>query len=181
MLHKENRPLILRRGMLVLLVLLTGVLQNVFLSGAAVPLMPLVPLTVSIALFEKEFAGFFFGILAGAVYDAAASGPDGLYAFLFGLLALLVGLVSHYVIRNTLITAALSTAAFGLAVFAAGALINLRGMGLGPLMYYLNFRYLPGLLVTVALLPFFYFPVRRIRLMLPRSGSRHNPVSFTRK
>ncbi len=144
------------------LFVLTGVIQNTFLGGLRVPVLPLVPLTVAVCTFEGEFTGLFFGILGGALCDIASPAPDGIFALLFAALGCAVGLCMHYLFRSTLLSALLMTLLFTAAAAAVGFFFTVflkDPAGAFPLF---RQRTVPGVLLTVLLQPVFYYPIRAI-------------------
>ena len=151
---------VLRRAVYVLLFLAVAVIQNTFLGGHGIAVLPLVPLTVAVCTFEGEFAGLFFGLLGGALCDIASPVPDGVFALLFAVLGCAVGLTMHYVFRGTLLSAVLLTLACAAVVLTAAFLFNVFAND--PTGAFTVFRraYLPGIALTTALLPIFYYPVR---------------------
>ena len=68
---KERIYPVFRRVIYIALFVLTGVVQNTLLGMRGSILLPLIPLTVAVCVFEHEYAGFFFGLLGGALYDLA--------------------------------------------------------------------------------------------------------------
>ena len=64
---KENKPKIMRRIVFFFLILGFGVLQNsgVLPDFFGLKFLPLLPLTVTVGMFERETYGLSFGLLAG--------------------------------------------------------------------------------------------------------------------
>ena len=157
---KVNTLPAVRRVLLVLMFLCAAALQNVFFSGTRTPLLLLVPLTAAVCAFEHEFAGVFFGMLGGALYDTAStSAPDGVYALLFAALGAAVGLLMHYVFRRTLLSVYLLTLAFAFLTALTGfvfSAVTEPGIGLST---FFSFS-LPGALLTSLFLPAAFYPVR---------------------
>lgn len=124
MLKNNTARLVLRRIILAAAVTAAALIQNSAggaLSKYNIGVFLLIPLTVSIGMFEKEFAGMFFGIFAGALWDLCSPAADGVYALFFAFTTFLCGLLTHYVLRNSVKSAAVITAA----VFAAFAAVSL--------------------------------------------------------
>lgn len=159
---KEQRYPLYRRLILAGLFLLTAALQNTLFSLAGHTVLLLVPLTVSVSIFEKEFAGMFFGLLGGALYDLASPTPDGVYALLFAILGCAVGLMMHYVFRNTLLTALLMTLSFALITVITAFLFNVLIRDASGAASIFSHRFFPPAVAAAVLLPVFYYPVRYI-------------------
>ena len=164
--RKRNYRPALRRAALVLLLLLTGVIQNTFLSALRPGVWLLAPLAVCIALFEKEFAGTFFGVLAGALWDLASPAPDGVYALVFAVLCCACGLLGRRVFRSTLSAAMLLSLGFSLLVSAVPTVYMLVSGGIHGLFSLLVRFCLPSVLIAAALTPVFYYPVRLLERKL---------------
>lgn len=154
-------PLI-KRTLYVLLFLAAAAVQGTFLGAAKYALLLLVPLTVSVCAFEQEFAGMFFGLLGGALYDLASPATDGIYTLLFAVLGCAVGLTMHYLFRNTLLSAALLTFLFAFMTALTGFIFTVLAKDAAGALTVLRVRYLPGVFFTTLLLPVFYYPIRAL-------------------
>lgn len=167
---RSLRPLI-RRSLLAVLLLLTGVFQNTFLSSLHPGIWLLIPAAVVIAVHEKEFAGMFYGILAGALWDLASPAPDGLYTLCFAVFACSCGLLARRIFRSTLPAAMLLCLFFSSAICIVSLVCNvLSGGSQGLFFAFLRF-YFPSILLTTLTLPIFYFPVKFIEQRLHTSAS----------
>ena len=157
---KERRYPIYRRLIFVGMFLLTAAVQNTLLTAAGHTALLLVPLTVSVCICEKEFAGLFFGILGGALYDIASPAPDGVYALLFAALGCAVGLLTHYVFRNTLLSGLLLTLAFGFLTVLTGFIFTVLIKDATGATAIFTHLFFPRVIGCAVLLPVFYYPVR---------------------
>ncbi len=159
---KENKPKILRRLTFFVLVLFVGAVQNIGLLPelAGLRFLPLLPLTVSVSLFEKETYGLNFGLLAGILVDMNVGRADGTNALFFALAGFVCGLLMTYVMMNNLITASLLTAVFEV-VYAFFSYALHCGVSRGTLRELLGF-YLPSALLNLLTLPLIYTFVRLI-------------------
>lgn len=126
--------------------------------GSFFPSGLLLPLTVSIAMAEREYAGLCFGLLAGVLTDTASSVTDGVFTLFFAVIACAAGLLAHYVFRDTVLTAVLFTAVA--AVVYCGILLAYN-----CLIHDVTFAgefikriYLPSVILSAAFTPLFYFP-----------------------
>ncbi len=64
----------------------------------------LVPIFVSIALFEQEFVGLVFGIFAGILTDYSFGAGIGICAAIFGIFGYTTSVISNYFLRANVIT-----------------------------------------------------------------------------
>ena len=86
-----------RRILLAVLVLVTFIFQTTsgfFPSPFGIHACLLVPATVCIAMFEREFSGLFFGLAAGMMLEAASPDSVCFYSVMFTL----IGFVSAILI-----------------------------------------------------------------------------------
>lgn len=172
----KNRKTVLnliRRTVFLLLTAAMYILQCTLIPRTAFPfpVFLLIPLTLSVSMFEYEFSGLFFGLFAGALWDLASPLPDGLLAFLFALLAAITGLLSHYVLRNTLLGALLITAAASSAYSFISLLFYSSSMDIYDFRNVLISHYLPSVIISVILTVPFYFSVRALSAKL-----RHDKI-----
>ncbi len=159
---KERIYPVLRRVIYILLFLLIAVAQNTVLGMRGSLLLPLIPLTVSVCIFEHEYAGFFFGVLGGALYDLASPAADGIYTLVFAVLGCAVGLTMHYLFRNTLLSAFMLTLLFALFTALTGFIFMVLAKEAAGSFAIFRRRFLPGAILTSLLLPVFYYPIRAL-------------------
>lgn len=160
--------MILRRLIFTVFIFAAFVLQFTYIPAMHLPFPVyfLIPLGVSVAMFEKEFSGMIFGLLAGILWDAASPLPDGTLALGFAVFAFAAGLLTRYLLRNTLLSALVLTAAAS-AVFSLAALLY-TGFSSGTeiLRDLATGMYLPATAVSVLLTLPVYFIIRKTALML---------------
>ncbi len=113
---------------------------------------------VSIALFEGNAAGMWFGLGAGLLMDVAGTGFFGFYGLVLLILCYCCGTLVMYVMRNNLVTA-LCMGFFSAAIVTTAQWIFLSGsFGLDTALFFLGRVLLPRSLYSVATMPlFFYF------------------------
>lgn len=159
---RENKPKILRRLTFFFLVLIVAVIQNIGLLPelAGLRFWPLLPLVVSVSMFEKETYGLNFGLLAGILVDMNVGKADGTNALFFALTGFVCGLLMTYIMMNNFITAALLTAVFEL-VYAFFSYALHCGVSGGTLRELFGF-YLPSALLNLLTLPLIYYFVRAV-------------------
>ena len=169
--NNRTRRLLLRRALLAVMLSLAGIIQNTLLASLRPGVWLLIPATVVIAVHEKEFAGMFYGVLAGAFWDMASPAPDGMYALCFAVLACICGLLAKRVFRSTLPAAMLLCLLFSAAISLAALVYTAVCAGLHGLISAVLRYYLPSVLLTTLVLPLLYYPVKRIEQLLHTSAS----------
>lgn len=162
---KENRPRIMRRIVFFFLILGCGILQvsGVLPEIFGLKLLPLLPLTVTVGMFERETYGLSFGLLAGILWDMNLATADGAYAFFFALAGFVCGLLMTYLMMNNLITAYILTGFWGIlyAVFSWLLSVGIHSFDSGWKLF-VSFH-LPNALLNIILMPVFYYIVRAIK------------------
>ena len=107
---------ILRRSIFLLIIFISFILQFLIIprTALAFPVYLLIPVTASVSMHEKEPAGLLWGAIAGILWDTASPVTDGAFALIFAVAFLITGLLTRYIMRNTLLTAILFTAVYSL-------------------------------------------------------------------
>lgn len=112
----------LRRGLFVLLAVLTAIIQHTpgfrLTVGNLSPML-LVPLVVCVAMYERSLAGLFMGLLSGLLWDFATSGADGMFTLMLTVIGFGIGMLITLHLRNRLVTAVVLSFASSLAVSVA--------------------------------------------------------------
>ena len=170
---KDNRPTYIRRGILALLILLTAMFQNTrgafptFFGAHAILLIPLV---VIIAMFERGFAGMFFGLFAGILCDICTGGADGFYAIIFTVTGFLCGTFITYFMRNNIVTAFVlgASASFICCTLYWLFFVLMRSVD-GSGYVYIRY-YMVSVLYTTAFVPLYYLIVMKLceKIKVPR-------------
>lgn len=160
----ERKKLILRRGSLALILLVLSVLQNTdgfFPQIFGVRALLLIPAVVCIAMFERDIAGMFFGLFAGALWDMHASGASFNALFLLTV-GFVCGTLINTVMRNNIVTAFLLTMIF-VPLYEVGYwFFRFIVGGLDMAGFMLWRYYLPGILYTAVLLPVMFIIIRAV-------------------
>lgn len=107
MFRKEGLPVFFKRILLFVLVLAAAVFQNTdgFLPSVfGARLFVLIPVIISIGMFEGELSGLLYGLAGGAFWDVCASGLDGFHGLFLALTGLASGLLVRFIMRNKLLT-----------------------------------------------------------------------------
>ena len=105
--YNENKVNRIRRIKLAAVVLVTFLLQTnpyIFPRITDAPFMLLVPLTVSIGMFEKERWGMFFGLFAGVMMDAFSAESHCYHSIALTCIGFFSGLLITGIFRNSLKT-----------------------------------------------------------------------------
>lgn len=136
------------------------------LLDAPFPIFILIPILTSVTLFEKEFSGFFFGLLTGALWDLCSTVPDGIMAFYLSTYAFITGLLSRYLIRNTLLNNLILNS-LSLILYCIFSILFIPGSLPGSITENLiKSIYLPGCITTILLAVPIYFIIRSVALRL---------------
>lgn len=167
--YGDNRPKIIRRIIFAVLIVLAVLLQNsagglTEIFGARIFIV--IPLCVSVAMFEREVAAALFGAFAGVLCDVSG-GADGFNAFVLTVLCAVCSLFVSRIMRNNV----LSALVLGSATVALYEIIYIavRIIAVGnPLRQIFTF-YIPSFLLTVLFIPLCYVITKEIY-------SRHRTV-----
>lgn len=160
--YDNNKPKIKRRIIFVVAIIVTAIIQN---TGARVNgtfdahAFLLIPLLISISMFEREIASALLGAIAGLLWDLSA-GVDGYNVLVLMLLCAVCSILINRLMQNNIITAVvlgLSAVAVYITLYIF-IYIVLDGGGY-PLSQVLRF-YLPSFIFTSAFIPVYYFLVR---------------------
>lgn len=160
---QRKRPAILKVVLYILFLILVYVIEtaNMPLSifGFRVDLLPCIP--AAIALMEGPLFGGAFGLMTGILYDVGFIGIDGLFPLYYMLFGLAAGALSMRFLRRMFPSMLLlnTCGMLVLNLFRYGIVVLLMGGTSFPLA----FQSMCGeILVTVALSPIVYLPVRTI-------------------
>ena len=165
----ESKNKIIRRAILAGLMLLTFVFQNtgiLFPAPAGIHALLLLPLTVCIGMFEREFAGLFFGLFAGAMMDAFSANTICYHSIIFTLFGFAAGALTTYVMRNNFLCALILSAVFTFIHNTVYFIIYCAfDGGTGHAAVY--FRYFfAAVFYTVLFTPVYYFLIRALTKQL---------------
>lgn len=162
---KIDKKTVERRVILASLLLLTFLFQNtggLFPAPFGIHAMLLVPLTVCIAMFEREFAGIFYGLAAGVMLDAFSSQSVVLNSLFFTVIGFGAGSLITYLMRNNLLCATIMTSVSSFIYTALLYFIYIDFTAIDrPFLVFLKY-YFASAIYTVILTPVYYFLVRAI-------------------
>lgn len=154
---------IIRRIWLVVLMIVTFSLQStagLFPAPWGIHAMLLVPMTVCTAMFEREFAGVFFGLFAGAMLDAFDAQTVCFHAISFTVIGFVAGSLITHLMRNNLTCAVILTSFFTLLYNSLNFLIYFAFSGIEkPFFVYIRYFFL-SVIYTIIFTPIFYIFIR---------------------
>lgn len=164
---RENKEEIIRRAVFALLILFTGMLQNTrglfpTFFGAA-PLL-LIPLTVSIAMFENDMGGLFMGLISGVVWDFCSVRADGFYPIILVITGYACSFLIARYMRNNFVTAIVYTLISSFICVTLYWLIFVLPLGTQGAGRLYAKLYLVSAVYTTVLSPLYYFFVRFLAL-----------------
>ncbi len=139
-----------------------GLMPSVF---GARPVL-LMPVALSIALFESEKAAMSFGLLCGLLIDFGMSAVLGFHGLLLAVICFTLGVLAANLIRTNFLTAML------VAVVACGSVLLLQWLFFYVLysfdspIYALTEHYLPRFGYTVAFMPIAYYFNRALSIQI---------------
>lgn len=109
MTNNRRKILTIKYCTLTVLFLLIYVLQSTpgLFSVLGVKPVLLIPAAITLAMYEGEFSGGLYGLLAGMLCDLGGFAFYGLYSVLLLVLAAAAGLLTIYLMRRTLLNALL--------------------------------------------------------------------------
>lgn len=158
---QRTKILTIRRLLLAAVVIIGALVQNGALSVGSIQICILLPLTVIIAMFEKEFAGILYGILAGCLWDISTTTADGMKALFLALTGCACGLLVRYIMRNNLLSALVLCGAASLVFHAVHWIIyvipNTDGMFRALFLFYI-----PQILFSILAVIPLYFLLRAL-------------------
>ena len=153
----------IRRVVFVLAILLVSAIQNtphLFPEIFGAHAFLLLPLIISISMFERDIASTMLGILAGSLWDVSSSWGDGFNAVYLMIMATVTGMIINYLLRNNLSTAFLIS---GISIVIYILLhwfffVICRGVEGGGLLLFTF--YFPSAIYTFLFTPVFYILIR---------------------
>lgn len=128
----------------------------------------LVPLVICFSMFEGGTAGAAFGLLAGLLWDSQGGQLFGYDAFFLLIFGLLVGLVTEYFFRNTVVTSLLLTLASTVLLELLTWFFFRSLFGVNDFVYSSLRIILPTCLYTLVFAVPFYYAMRWLNRWLAR-------------
>lgn len=163
----KNKRLLMplfRRLSFIFLILTAFIIQFTILpkTGTVSAVYLLIPVSVCISMFEKEFSGLFFGILTGVLWDLASPVTDGFLALFFAVFCCISGLLTHYLLRNTLLTAIILSLIQSTLYTLILQFYFIESFSLEMFSVLLKEHYIPPVIIAVILTVPVYFIIRLI-------------------
>ena len=116
----------------------------------------MIPIALTIAIFEGEVPAIVFGIICGLLADTGYNGPMGFYAIMLMILCYTVSILMENYIRTNLLTALLAGAVSIPVILTLQFILFYVLMGYGDVLEYFLAHYVSRILYTFALVPVFY-------------------------
>ena len=160
--YDNNRPKIKRRIIFAIAIIVTAIIQNTGTRVNAVfdaHAFLLIPLLISISMFEREIVSALLGAFAGLLWDLSA-GIDGYNGLVLMLLCAVCSILINRLMQNNIITAIVLGLSVIYIVLYIMIYIVLDGGGY-PLSQVLRF-YLPSFIFTSLFIPIYYFLVKTV-------------------
>lgn len=145
--------------MLLLVAVVTAIIQHTpgfRLSVGALSPMLLVPFVVCVAMYERSMTGLAYGVIAGALWDFASTGADGMFTLMLATVGFAVGITVTFYIRNRLFSAFVLTLISSAAVSVAYWMLFVLRKGFDGTWMILMTRFIPVAVYT-ALFVFVYY------------------------
>lgn len=152
----------IRRVLFVLVAVLSALIQHTpgfNLSIGLISPMLLVPFVVCVAMYERTLTGLAFGVLAGALWDFASTGADGMFTLMLSTIGFATGVIITFYIRNRLVSAVALTFVSSLAVSVAYWMIFVLRKGFDGTWIILLTRFLPVAVYSTLFVFVYYFLV----------------------
>ncbi len=171
----ENKEEYKRRAIFALLIVFTAILQNtngLFPKIGNASAMLLIPLVVSIAMFERDVAGMLFGLFAGFVWDFYSAHVDGYYIIFLTCVGYACSyLISRYM-RNNIVTAMVYSLVFSFLCVTLYWLFFIVFNSVSGVWTLYGRIYLTSAVYTVALTPLYYYFIRAIALRFKKTQAQ---------
>lgn len=164
---KENKTEYKRKGIFALLIVFTTILQNtngLFPEIYNTSAMLIIPLVISISMFEKETDSMFLGLIAGLCWDFYSARADGFYTVLLTVAAFLISYLMKRYMRNNIVTAMVYCVICSVFISILYWFFFVFLGGTGQTAILLLTKYLPSVVYTAVLTPLYYFFIRMIYL-----------------
>ncbi len=127
-----------------------------------IPAMLMVPVVISIGMFERETAGMFYGLLAGALIDAFSSQTVCFHSIMLTVAGYFSGVLITRLMRNNLKTCLLFNVVFLFVYNTLFYLINYSSSEGEGFAYLYSDVYIASIFYTMVFVPFVYWIIRTI-------------------
>jgi rod shape-determining protein MreD len=162
--YDNNKPKIKRRIIFAIFIIVTAVIQNTgsrFNGVFSAHAFLLIPLVVSISMFEREITAALLGAFAGLLWDLS-SGLDGYNALVIMLICAVCSILISHLMRNNIVTAVvLGLLALAVFIFLYIMINIVLDGGSYPFSQIFRF-YVPSFILTSAFIPIYYYLVKMV-------------------
>ena len=155
-----SKNISIRRGLFLLVAVVTAIIQHTpgfRLSVGSLSPMLLIPFVVCVAMYERSLTGLAFGVIAGALWDFASTGADGMFTLMLATIGFAVGIVITFYVRNRLFSAFVLTLMSSTAVSVAYWMLFVLRKGFEGTWMILLTRFLPMALYTALFVVVYYY------------------------
>ena len=165
----RNRRIILTAA--VLAIFLVWNTDGLFPKPWGIPAMLMVPVVISIGMFERETAGMFFGLFAGMLIDTFSSETVCFHSVMLTAAGYFSGVLITRLLRNNLKTCLLLNMVFLFVYNTLFYLINYHRTVDDFIPYAYSDVYVASVFYTMVFVPFVYWIIRAI---FKKSNSKIN-------
>lgn len=161
----QNRIIRIRRVVLAGVVLGLFFLWNtdgLFPKPWGVPAMLMVPVVISIGMFERENAGMFFGLFAGLLMDTFSSRTMCFHSIMLTAAGYFAGVLVTRLMRNNLKTCLLLNVVFLFVYNTLFYFTNYYYSSESAVSYIYSDIYVASIFYTMVFVPFVYLLIRTI-------------------
>ncbi len=162
--YDNNKPKYIRYAIYVALIVLATLLQN---SNIALPeifgarAFLLLPLSISIAMHEREIPAAVFGAISGTFWDTS-SGIEGFNALVIMAMCAVCSILISHLMQNNIVTALVLNGS-AIALYELLYVIVTSGFGgAGNPFRQIVLFYLPSLIYTALFIPVFFYVVKYV-------------------
>ncbi len=105
---KENLPIYIKRFLLGFIIVLTAIFQNMPHNFSANAML-LIPVIVSISMFESEIVSLVFGLIGGLLWDFVGVSGNFYHTLILCVSAFFISMLIRMRVRNTLLSSMILT------------------------------------------------------------------------
>ncbi len=163
--REENKIVLYRRIILTAVVLLTFFIWNtdgLFPSPWGIPAMIMVPMVITIGMFERETVGMFFGLGAGILIDAFSSQTVCFHAIMLTAAGYFSGVLITRLMRNNLKTCLMLNVIYLFIYNTAFYFVNYYSLSKNEISYVYFDVYIASVFYTMVFVPIIFWIIRAI-------------------
>lgn len=162
--YDNSKPKYIRYGIYVLAIGLSFLLQS---SNIALPeifgarAFLLLPLSVCIAMHEREIPAAFFGAVCGVLWDTVA-GAEGFNSVVIMVLSAVCSILISHLMQNNIVTALVLSSGAVAVYELLYIIVNFGFGGAGNPLKQMFVFYLPSFIYTMFFVPVYYYVISHI-------------------